>query len=92
MNKRSVAKNVATRAVIWKLARAMPVLGIVVSAFYLARRIRTKGAMRGSVDTALDMTPFVGRLKAIYELFAGDVIPPKRTAPTAVTPEATVMA
>lgn len=85
-----MAKDIAAHAVLWKVARALPVIGVLASAFYVVRRIRAKGALRGGVDTALDMTPFVGRLKAIYELFAGDVIPPRKQ--TSVTPEATVMA
>lgn len=82
METKELAKQAAVRGAKWKLARAIPVLGIVFSAFFVVQKIRAKGARRGGVDAALDLTPVVGRLKAVYEFFRGDIIspPPDRLA------------
>ncbi|MDQ3035241.1 MAG: hypothetical protein M3Y87_22735 [Myxococcota bacterium] len=77
METQEIAKDLAKRGAKWKLARAIPVLGIVFSAMFVVHKIRTKGARRGGVDAALDMTPVVGRLKAVYEFFRGDIIQPR---------------
>ena len=82
METRELARDVAVRGAKWKLARAIPVLGIVFSALFVVQKIRTKGARRGGLDAALDMTPVVGRLKAVYEFFRGDIIRPPRDIPS----------
>ena len=68
----SAVHKVAAR----KLLRAIPVVGAVVAATYAYRNVREKGLKRGAIDTALDMTPVVGRIKAVTELVTGDLIPP----------------
>jgi hypothetical protein len=71
-----IGKRVLTRAAKRRLARAVPVVGVAFAAFHAAQKIRTKGYVRGSIDVALDLTPVVGRAKAIYEFFRGDIIGP----------------
>lgn len=80
------AKRLAERNARGRLMRAVPVLGMLVSLFYVVHKLRTKGLRRGGLDVALDLTPGVGRAKAVYESFRGDLIPPPpprvREAPT----------
>lgn len=76
------AKKVGTHVAMHKLVRAIPLIGLVLTVFFAARTIRRKGLRRGGVDVALDLTPGVGRAKALYEAFQGDLIPPKPRATT----------
>jgi hypothetical protein len=71
-----MGKRALTRAARRRLARAVPVIGIAFAAFQAAQKIRAKGYVRGAIDVALDLTPVVGRAKAIYEFFRGDIIGP----------------
>lgn len=73
---RRVVERLSQRAFQRRLIRAVPVVGMVVSALWIVRRIRQKGVARGALDVALDVTPVVGRIKAVYEAFFGDVIQP----------------
>lgn len=74
----------AQRRVTRKLIRAVPFLGAVVALLTLGRAIRRKGFFGGSVDTALDFTPFVGGVKNAAEIVRGrDLIRDKVSAPTA---------
>lgn len=61
-----------------RLGRALPVLGFAFAAYSVFQRVRTKGVGRGGLDALLDLTPVVGRIKAVYEAFAGDIITPAR--------------
>lgn len=79
MDLMQITRNLAQHGAKRKLVRAIPFLGSVFSALYVAQRIRTKGVRRGAVDAALDLTPIVGQLKAVYELFRGDIIAPPDT-------------
>jgi hypothetical protein len=54
-----------------KLIRAVPVLGAAVALPTLAAAARRKGVVRGSLDTALDFTPFVGFVKSALEVLRG---------------------
>jgi hypothetical protein len=72
----------AQRRVTRKLIRAVPFLGALVALVTLGRAIRRKGVLGGSVDTALDFTPFVGGVKNAAEIVRGrDLIRDKATAP-----------
>jgi hypothetical protein len=71
-----MGKRALTRTAKRRLARAVPVVGVAFAAFHAAQKIRAKGYVRGSIDVALDLTPVVGRAKAIYEFFRGDIIGP----------------
>ncbi|HXG89224.1 MAG TPA: hypothetical protein VNJ02_12875 [Vicinamibacterales bacterium] len=54
-----------------KLLRAVPWVGGVVALVTLGRAVRRKGLVGGSVDTALDMIPFVGGAKGLAEVARG---------------------
>lgn len=76
MTKEALLMRLTTRAARRRLARAVPVVGSAVAALQAANTIRRKGWVRGAADVALDLTPYVGRVKAIYELCRGELIPP----------------
>jgi hypothetical protein len=59
------------RRLMKKLFRAAPFLGAAVAIATVAEAARRKGLVRGTVDTALDFTPFVGAVKNALELFRG---------------------
>jgi hypothetical protein len=71
-----VGKRALSGAARRRLVRAVPVLGVAFAAFHAAQKIREKGYVRGAIDVALDLTPVVGRAKAVYEFFRGDIIGP----------------
>jgi hypothetical protein len=84
--KRKLIKQALTRPAIRKfvarrLARRMlkplPLIGASAIAVLTIGTLRRKGALRGSADVALDLTPGVGVTKAIVEVFTGDLIPDK---------------
>ncbi|MCR9159970.1 MAG: hypothetical protein ACE37F_32505 [Nannocystaceae bacterium] len=80
MDAKTVATKLTTRVVRRRLARALPVLGVAFAALHAGQKIRRKGWLRGGADAALDVTPYVGRAKALYELFYGDIIAPSAKA------------
>lgn len=55
-----------------KAARSVPFVGTVVALGLAGYEIRKKGFLRGSLNVALDATPFVGATKNVLELFTGD--------------------
>ena len=71
-----IIRFLATHQVRRRLMRAVPVLGFALAAYSVVQRVRTKGVRRGGLDALLDLTPVVGRIKAVYETFAGDIITP----------------
>lgn len=75
MQPRQIVQRLATRRVRKSLIRAIPVLGTAFAASHVVRSVRAKGARRGGFDAALDLTPIVGTVKAIYESFRGDLFP-----------------
>ena len=54
-----------------RLARALPWIGTAIALITLRSRIRSKGLMRGSADTALNAMPVVGTLKGLAEVVRG---------------------
>ena len=59
-----------------RLARSVPFFGAIVALGALGFAIRRKGMARGTLDTALNATPFVGAAKTVVELVRGrDIIP-----------------
>jgi hypothetical protein len=54
-----------------RLLRAVPWLGGIVALATLGAAIRRKGAVGGSVDTALDFIPFVSGFKNAAEVVRG---------------------
>jgi len=61
----------ATRRATRKLIRAMPWLGAAIALLTLGNAIRRKGVFGGTLDTALDFTPFVGTVKNMAEVGRG---------------------
>ena len=59
------------RRVARRLLRSAPWLGAVVALGTIGAAIRRKGAIGGTVDTALDFIPFVGGLKNAAEVIRG---------------------
>jgi hypothetical protein len=58
------------------MARSVPFFGALVALGALGFAVRRKGLARGTVDTALDATPFVGAAKNVVEIVRGrDLIP-----------------
>ena len=64
-------KQYAGRKMTRRLTRAMPWLGGVVALLTVGAAIRRKGFLGGTVDTALDMIPFVGGAKTLVEVGRG---------------------
>jgi len=54
-----------------RLVRTVPWIGGIVALVTLGSAIRRKGWLGGSVDTALDMIPFVGGAKNLVEIGRG---------------------
>jgi putative toxin of predicted polymorphic toxin system len=62
-----------------RLVRTMPWLGAIVAVATFGSAIRRKGWLGGTIDTALDFTPYVGGVKNLVEARRGrDFIPDKR--------------
>jgi len=75
----------AQRRIARKLLRAVPWLGSLVALATLARSIRRKGAVGGTVDTVLDFIPFVSGMKNAAEIVRGrDLIADKPARPERV--------
>lgn len=69
----------AARRVTRKLIRSVPWLGAIVALAMLGRAVRRKGLVGGTVDSMLDVIPFVGGAKNLAEVGRGrDFIPDKR--------------
>jgi hypothetical protein len=64
-------KRYAGRKLTRRLTRAMPWIGGVVALVTIGAAIRRKGFLGGTVDTALDMIPFVGGAKTLVEVGRG---------------------
>jgi Pre-toxin TG len=61
----------AARRLTRRLTRAVPWLGSVAALITLGSTIRRKGWFRGTLDTALDFTPYVGTVKNLAEVTRG---------------------
>lgn len=73
-------RQYAGRKLTRRLMRSMPWIGAVVAIATLGSTMRRKGVIGGTVDTALDMIPFVGGIKNLAEAGRGrDFIRDKRT-------------
>ncbi|HEX8071964.1 MAG TPA: hypothetical protein VF546_18595 [Pyrinomonadaceae bacterium] len=71
----------AARAGGWKLAKRLikpiPFVGAAVVLGLAGYEIRKKGLRNGLIHVGLDLTPIVGTVKDVVELFTGDLIPDK---------------
>ena len=64
-----------------RLSRSIPWVGAVVAIATVGSAIRRKGVFGGTLDTALDATPWVGAVKNAVEAIRGrDFIEDKRVA------------
>jgi hypothetical protein len=54
-----------------KLSRSMPWIGAFLALATLGAAVRRKGLFKGTLDTALDFTPFVGGVKNVAEVVRG---------------------
>jgi hypothetical protein len=65
----------------WKLARRLikpiPIVGTAVALGFAGYEIRRKGWRNGIIHVGLDVTPVVGTVKDVIEIFTGDLIPDK---------------
>ena len=62
-----------------RLSRALPWIGTALALLALTSRIRRKGFLRGTADTALNALPVVGAMKGLVEVARGrDFIPDRR--------------
>jgi hypothetical protein len=59
------------------MLKPIPFVGTVVALGLAGHEIRKKGLRNGIVHVGLDVTPFVGTVKSVVELFTGDLIPDK---------------
>jgi hypothetical protein len=72
-----------------KLLKAIPIIGPVFTVGFAGHDIKKKGLFPGAVHVGLDATPVVGTAKNVVEIFTGDFIPDKASAPQTAprTPE-----
>lgn len=65
----------------WKLAKRLlkpiPFVGTAVALGLAGYEIRRKGLRNGIIHVGLDVTPVVGTVKDVIEIFTGDLIPDK---------------
>ena len=64
-------RQYAGRKVTRRLMRSVPWIGGILALATLGSAIRRKGFLGGSLDTALDMIPFVGSAKNLAEAGRG---------------------
>jgi hypothetical protein len=73
-NRQRVARHLkryAGRKLTRRLYRSVPWVGGVVALVSIGAAIRRKGFFGGTIDTALDMIPFVGGAKNLVEVGRG---------------------
>ncbi len=72
-----------------RLIKPIPLVGTVFAFGLAGYEIRRKGLIPGAVHVGLDVTPIVGTVKNVLEIFTGDLIPDKADRQKrAVTPTA----
>jgi hypothetical protein len=76
------ARRTANGAFTRRLIRAWPFIGGAVAVLMVLGTIRRKGFVGGTVDTALNVVPYVGTMKHLIEAGRGrDFIPARTTRP-----------
>ena len=63
-----------------RLIKPIPVIGTVVALGFAGYEIRRKGWRNGIIHVGLDITPVIGTVKDVVEIFTGDLIPDKEDA------------
>lgn len=71
MSIRYQAMQYGQRRIMRKLLRSVPFLGGLMAVATVARAVRRKGIVGGTVDTALDVIPFVSGAKNVMEIARG---------------------
>lgn len=71
MSVRRQAMQYGQRRLARKLSRSVPWIGGLLALATLGAAVRRKGLFRGSLDTALDFTPFLGGVKNLAEAVRG---------------------
>jgi len=71
MNRKKQLVQYGQRRIARRVLRAVPWLGGIVALATLGVAIRRKGALGGTVDTALDFIPFVSGFKNAAEVVRG---------------------
>ena len=61
-----------------RLIKPIPILGTAVALGFAGHEIRKKGWRNGLIHVGLDITPVVGTVKDVIEIFTGDLIPDKK--------------
>lgn len=61
-----------------RVAKTIPFGGTAVAIALVGSDIRTKGVIKGIVNSGIDAIPFVGLAKNAVELVTGDFIPDKK--------------
>jgi hypothetical protein len=60
-----------------RLIKPVPIVGSIVAVGLAGYEIKKKGVVRGVIDVGLDITPIIGTVKNVVEIFTGDLIPDK---------------
>ena len=60
-----------------RLIKPIPIVGSAVVIGLAGYEIKKKGWRNGLIHVGLDLTPVVGTVKDVIELFTGDLIPDK---------------
>jgi hypothetical protein len=71
MNMRRQVVQYGQRRLTRKLYRSVPWIGGLLALATLGAAVRRKGLFKGTLDTALDFTPFVGGVKNLAEAARG---------------------
>jgi hypothetical protein len=62
-----------------RLSSSIPWVGAIIALAYVGANVKRKGLVRGTVDSVLNATPFIGAVKNVIEVVRGrDLIPPSR--------------
>ena len=60
-----------------RFVKPIPIIGTAVALGFAGYEIRRKGWRNGLLHVGLDITPVVGTVKDVVEIFTGDLIPDK---------------
>ena len=60
-----------------RLIKPIPIIGTAVALGFAGHEIRKKGWRNGLIHVGLDITPVIGTVKDVIEIFTGDLIPDK---------------
>ena len=72
--------------VVWRAIRVLPVVGVFIVLATSSEVLRRKGNLLGALAILLDILPVVCIVKAVIEIFTGDLIP-NRAEPEAIQPD-----